>query len=184
MRITILIFIVFGYCSIVDPSEKKDSKNSELLSLIALSTNSINTTQALTDVALYKDSVDLSSLSIFPNTPSTIFNSGISDRAHGDSILMRVNGVAKNSIDASAKKPINGSFSDGSLIVKERYSGGTLVQIISMKKQAGFTSGWAWGEYSPSGSVQYSVNLNGAGCINCHTRSGGATKDYVRIFEY
>lgn len=176
--------MVFGCCNFVDPGEKKDSKNSELLSLIALSTNSNTTAQELTDSALYKESVELTSLSIFPNTPSTIFNSGISDRAHGDSILMRVNTVAKNSIDAAAKKPINGTFVDGSLIVKERYSGGSLVQFISMKKQTGFASGWAWGEYSPSGSVQYSVNLNGAGCISCHTRGGGATKDYVRIFEY
>ncbi len=184
MKLIIFLLMTLEFCNIIDSNDTANSKNSEILSLLALSSNMNTTTQTLTDASLYKESVEMSSLSIFPNTPSTIFNSGIADRAHGDSILMRVNTIAKNSIDATAKKPINGSFSEGSLIVKERYSGGILNQIISMKKQAGFTSGWAWAEYSPSGSVQYSIDLKGAGCISCHTRGGGATKDYVRIFEY
>lgn len=178
----ILILLVLYNCNIVN-AKKKSSDVPAIAALILLRGNSTatNTTAtSLSDSTLYQESVATSSLTIFPNTPSSSFNSLISDRPHGDSIIMRVNSIAKNSIDVAAKKPINNSFIEGSLIVKERYSAGNLVQIISMKKVSGFTSGWAWGEYSATGAVQYSINLNGSGCISCHAKG----KDYVRIFEY
>lgn len=181
MKIVILILALYQ-CNIIEPP-KKTNNNSAIAGYLLLSRNSSsgnNAASNVSDSSLYRESIATTSLTIFPNTPSTIFNSFLADRAHGDSILMRVNSIAKNSIDASAKKPINNSFAEGSLIVKERYSSGNLVQIISMKKSLGFASGWAWGEYSPTGTVQYSITSQGSSCINCHSRG----KDYVRIFEY
>jgi hypothetical protein len=181
MKIIFILFVLCT-CNIINPKKKSiDAKAiATLLLLRGNSSTTSNATTSLTDSTLYQESIATNSLTIFPNTPAMIFNSQISDKAHGDFILMKVNLIAKNSIDAAAKKPINNSFTEGSLIVKERYSSGNLVQIISMKKVSGFNSGWAWGEYSPTGSTQYSVNANGSGCISCHTKG----KDYVRIFEY
>lgn len=178
----ILIVLALPHCNFVDPP-KKTNNFPAIAAFLLLSRNSSPANSATTNVSdssLYRESIATTSLTIFPNTPSTIFNSFLADRAHGDSILMRLNSMAKNSIDPIGKKPINNSFAEGSLIVKERYSSGNLVQIISMKKTLGFASGWAWGEYSPSGTVQYSITSQGSSCINCHSRG----KDYVRIFEY
>ncbi|MDX1959353.1 MAG: hypothetical protein SFU98_12310 [Leptospiraceae bacterium] len=170
--ISTLVLLLFG-CE----SKKKD--NSVAILALALGSNSQSSGTRITDSQLYAESV-ATSLQLFPTTPSTPFNSNLPNQAHGTSILMKLNSTARSSIDATTKTVIGGSFAENSLIVKERYSAGKLIQIISMKKSKSAVSTWFWGEYSPTGSIEYSVNNNGSGCTGCHL-SG---KDYVRILEY
>jgi hypothetical protein len=173
-----LIFLMLLLAS-CENQKKTNQSNTNLFILAAISSNQSSTTNLNQDQTLYNES-RASNLSFFPNTPSSIFNSGISDRAHGDQILMKVNQIAKDSINAGSKIPIGGSFQENSLIVKERYSSGRLTQIIVMKKNKSATSTWLWGEYSPTGSIDYSITNNGSSCTGCHSKG----KDFVRIFEY
>ncbi len=152
-KFTFLLLSVLIYCDVISKPKDDNSTLSLGLALLSQSGTASAPSANITDESLYEESIATSSLSFFPNTPSSPFNSRISDRAHGDLILMRVNSTAKNSIDATNKVPIGGAFAEGSLIVKERYSSGSIIQIIAMKKNSKFTSGWAWGEYTSSGAV-------------------------------
>ena len=56
----------------------------------------------------------------------------------------------------------------------------------SMYKDASNTlasDGWLWAEFSPDGSVGYSVSNRGTACTSCHQREQGPQNDLVRTFE-
>jgi hypothetical protein len=134
------------------------------------------------DRQLYEEAAAYTQLKFFPNTPATKFNSGLANKAHGDSILVRVNAIALASIDAVNKKPVNGNFADGALIVKQVYNkAGDLEVLAVMKKKTGAGgNNWLWAEYEPGGNVKFSATANAVVCTSCHA-SG---KDNVRIFDY
>ena len=178
-QLILLLCLQFSFC--LNQEKDNDKDRILLLGALAISSPSSSSSASVSDSSLSAESRDSAQLTFFPNTPQSAFNSGISDKAHGSSILMKVNSTGKASINTATKSLLSGTFSEGSLVVKEIYSSGTLSLIAVMKKKNESPGGnWLWGEYSPSGTTVYSVNNNGSGCTGCHSKG----KDYVRIFEY
>lgn len=105
---------------------------------------------------------------------------------HG-SFKLKFNAIAQSSLDATTGKlPQGKTFADGSLIVKETFSGnGNPGLVAVMKKEssnANAAGGWVWNEIAANGvSIVYSVNLKGVGCIGCH--SGNTNRDLVTSFD-
>ena len=84
--------------------------------------------------------------------------------------------------------PIAAQFPDGSIILKEirprTDAPATMYAVVY--KDAGNTlagGGWLWAEFSPDGSVGYSVSNRGTACTSCHQREQGRVNDLVRPFE-
>lgn len=79
----------------------------------------------------------------------------------------------------TAGQVISGSiFTNGSLIVKELFDASEnlthyAVMYKSSSSEFADAHGWVWGEYSPSGSVEYSVDRKGASCTGCHSGVSG-----------
>ena len=88
----------------------------------------------------------------------------------------------------SGRLPTAAQFPDGSIILKEvrpRADAPATVYAV-MYKDAGNTlagDGWLWAEFSPDGSVAYSVSNRGTACTSCHQREQGRLNDLVRTFE-
>lgn len=102
--------------------------------------------------------------------------------AHNGTFFLKFNSKAAAALGGDGKLPVNGSFPDSSLIVKELYNGGAspYVYAVMMKSKSPFAkNGWLWAEYNPGGSVAYSIKKDGLICINCHT--GG--RDYLWSFD-
>jgi hypothetical protein len=96
----------------------------------------------------------------------------------------RFNSVAQSALDNTGKLATNGSFPEGSVIVKESYKNGTLNVISAMKKAPGDPkagSGWVWAEYAVDGTPLVSIDGKGAFCINCHSET--PNRDLVRTFD-
>jgi hypothetical protein len=112
------------------------------------------------------------------SNPSADHGSG-----HSEPKLRTVyNGVAATQLDGQGKVKPSPTFPDSSLIVKELLnSDGSLSRIAVLFKLRTATNkddnGWVWAEYGPEGSILYSVDNRGAGCIGCH----GAGVDETRM---
>jgi hypothetical protein len=103
---------------------------------------------------------------------------------HGD-YKLRFNETASSALDASGKLPLNGTFPEGSVIVKEVYSGNVINVLAVMKKSSGDVNaakGWIWAELTPTGEVYFSVKQRGSGCVSCH--SDTPNRDLVRSFDF
>jgi hypothetical protein len=89
---------------------------------------------------------------------------------HADSVDIYVNDLVQEvlSTDASAT-----SWLEGSIIVKDGFSGSDLELIAIMEKRS---DGWYWAEYDDDGDPDYSGHPEI--CIDCHRRGS----DYVRAF--
>lgn len=97
---------------------------------------------------------------------------------------LKFNQTALNALGADGKLPAGQTFPDGSVIVKEIYSGGSLTLYAIMKKdpKSKFASNkWVWGEYKPDGKVVIGVNKEGKDCVSCHT--SGITRDLTLSFD-
>lgn len=108
---------------------------------------------------------------------------GTSPSPHGQ-FKLRFNQVAQNALAGDGELSPEGTFPDGSVIVKELYSNNQLMLLAIMKKSTSDENagnGWIWAEYKPEGEVSYSVEKKGEGCINCH--SGNPHRDLVRTFD-
>jgi hypothetical protein len=109
--------------------------------------------------------------------------SAASASPHG-SFKLRFNAIAWASLDASGELPPGARFPEGSVIVKEVYSGNDINVYAVMKKapsDAYAGDGWVWSEYSKDGSVAFSVTNKGNGCVSCHSESHN--RDRVRTFD-
>lgn len=105
-----------------------------------------------------------------------------SESPHG-SFKLKFNAIAQSALD-NGELPLNESFPQGSVLVKEVYQNSTLVLLAVMKKlpadpNAG--SGWLWAEYQLSGVPLVSLESNGNSCVNCH--NGTPNRDLVRTFD-
>lgn len=89
---------------------------------------------------------------------------------HSDSVDIYVNTVVA---DALVGPPIT-SWPEGSIIVKDGFSGGNLELVAVMQKVDGE---WFWAEYF-GGEADYSGKPDV--CLDCHRRSGS---DFVRAFS-
>jgi hypothetical protein len=102
---------------------------------------------------------------------------------HGN-FKLRFNEEALSSLDPSGELPEDGTFAEGSLIVKEVYVDNVLSIYAIMKKAPGdanAANGWLWSEYGPDGSVAYSIAGKGNGCTPCHDDL--PHRDFVRTFD-
>jgi hypothetical protein len=103
---------------------------------------------------------------------------------HGD-YKLRFNETASSALDASGKLPLNSTFPEGSVIVKEVYSGNIISVLAVMKKSRSdqnANSGWIWAELAPTGEVYFSVKQRGSGCVSCHNDT--PNRDLVRSFDF
>ena len=132
------------------------------------------------DNALYSE-VKASGYSFYQN--GTIL-SAASASPHG-SFKLRFNGTAQSALDSTGELPSGHSFPNGSIIVKEVYSGGSLNLYAVMKKatsNGNAGSGWVWAEFKTDGSASFSTSKKGDGCISCH--SNNPNRDLTRTFDF
>jgi hypothetical protein len=101
--------------------------------------------------------------------------------AHGPhgTFKLRFNSIANKALTDNGKLPLGSSFPEGSLIIKDIYSGGDLTLYAFMYKHSG---SWLWAEIKPNGSVLHSVNGQESVCTGCHSQSGN--RDLVVSFNF
>ncbi len=102
---------------------------------------------------------------------------------HG-TFKLRFNSIASAALDGTGELPAGNVFPNGSIIVKEVYTGSTLSLYAITKKEpanpnAG--SGWLWAELKPDGAAAYSVTLKGSGCVSCHSTL--PNRDLAKTFD-
>ncbi len=143
----------------------------------------VDATTGVTDKALF-DLVTNSSLFYYKSNASYL----ASDPSSPHDKFMRVNFNAKaaSALGTDGKLPQGGTFPDSSLIVKEissTLSGSINLYAVMYKlpKASNSGSGWVWGEFKPSGTVQIGSGYKGSKCVSCH--SGGKQRDLVRTFD-
>ena len=132
-----------------------------------------------TNEDLYEES-KASGLTFYKNKDSILSPAGGSP--HG-TFKLKFNSAATVAFDSNGKLPAGGTFPNGSLIVKEVYSGGQIILYAVMKKSDSefAANGWLWAEYKPDGGTEYSVSKKGGACTSCH--SGSTNRDLVRTFD-
>jgi hypothetical protein len=97
---------------------------------------------------------------------------------------LRFNEIAWSALDQNEKLPVGDTFPEGSVIVKEVHTGGTISVYAVMKKSSNDINsgnGWLWSEYRVNASTLVSITGKGASCINCHAQS--VNRDLVRTFD-
>lgn len=127
---------------------------------------------------LYEESKS-ADLVYYQNKDSILSAAGTSP--HG-MFKLKFNSLAVSQFGSDGKFPAGGTFQEGSLIVKEVYSGGALTQYAIMKKDDSKFSagGWLWAEYAPDGKAVYSAGEKGKSCTGCH--SGNSNRDLTLSF--
>lgn len=103
---------------------------------------------------------------------------------HG-SFRLRFNDIASSSLDNSGELPVNSTFKEGSIIVKEVYRNNELSLYAVMKKATtdpSAANGWLWAEYALDGIAVFSINQKGTSCTNCHSET--PNRDFVRTFDF
>lgn len=127
------------------------------------------------------------SYTLFPNAEE--FTSGRlnGSEAHRTIVRVSLNARAGGALQ-SGRLPAGGRFPDGSVIFKElRPSNGAPASLYAVmykdSSNALAGNGWLWAEFSPNGSVAYSVSNRGSACTSCHLREQGPQNDSVRTFE-
>lgn len=133
-----------------------------------------NPSLAYTDMALL-DSCKKQNHTYYKNDPATLLPG--TSGPHG-AFKLRFNAIAFKALTSNGKLPAGGSFPEGSLIIKDVYSGREVSLYAFMYKRSG---SWLWAEIKPGGEVLYSVNKNPEGCTNCHSQAGN--RDLVVSFN-
>jgi hypothetical protein len=159
---------------------KKSILSAGAIIILATSVLYVSCKKKKTNEKLYEDSksADLS----FYKGKDTIYGAK-GGSPHGN-FKLKFNSTALASLGGDGKLPVGSSFNEGSLIVKEVYSGSELTLYAIMKKdsKSKFASNkWLWAEYKPNGKVVYNVSLEGKACTSCHTT--GTTRDLTRSFD-
>jgi hypothetical protein len=131
-----------------------------------------NPSLAYGDAALL-DSCKQTYHSFYKNDPTLL--SG----AHGPhgTFKLRFNAVAVKALTDSCRLPETKLFPEGSLIIKDVYSGSDLSLYAFMYKRSGK---WLWAEIEPSGSVHHGVNGKESVCTGCHSQN--CNRDLVLSF--
>ena len=141
------------------------------------------------DSALFKlvtETEPFSSYALFPNADAVTRGTLNGSTAHQPMVRVSVNAKALAALQ-NGKLPSGGTFPDGSIIFKEiQTNGGSTTTYAVLYKEVSNPAagnGWLWSEFSPGGSVAYSINNRGAGCTGCHSLEQGSKNDFVRTFE-
>ncbi len=102
---------------------------------------------------------------------------------HG-SFKLRFNAIAYAALDTSGKLPVGATFPNGSLIVKEIFTGADITLLAIMKKNPSSdyaSNGWMWAEIKPEREVSFSLREKGDACVSCH--NGSPNRDLTRTFD-
>lgn len=134
-----------------------------------------NTALAYSDAAIL-DSCAQQNKVYYKNDPATLLSGAAGP--HGN-FKLRFNKIANAALTDNGKLPVNKSMPNGSLIVKDVYTGGSVDLYAFMYKVSG---SWLWGEIKTNGQVLYSVNKNPGVCISCHSQAGN--RDLVVSFNF
>lgn len=123
----------------------------------------------------------------FPNAEEFTAGRLNGSEAHRSIVRVSMNARALGALQGG-RLPTAAQFPDGSVILKEiRPQADAPVSVYAvMYKDASNTlagEGWLWAEFSPDGSVDYSVSDRGTACTSCHQREQGRVNDLVRTFE-
>ena len=97
---------------------------------------------------------------------------------------LRFNTTAQAALDSTLELPVGSSFPNGSILVKELYSGSSLTLYVVMKKDNSdkyAEKGWLWAEFETDGEVVYSIGEEGGSCTDCHTAT--PNRDFTRTFD-
>jgi len=169
-----------------------------ILAVIFAEACSENETVSETRAKTYTDSelfslAQTGTFSFYKNNSDTLLftpNGG----GHGGFIRVKFNPIANAALTDNGKLPLNSTFPNGSLVVKEIYNnrGDTLAFLAVMLKEPTATNaaeGWVWGEYYADGRVLWTVN-RGADCVPCHRLTAQTSnipgdlghRDLVRTF--
>lgn len=131
--------------------------------------------------SLYNETVN-SSYTFYRGIDSVYTAAGGSP--HGN-FKLKFNPTAASALTDNGRLPVGQEFPDGSLILKEVYTGSSATLYVVMKKDKSskFKSegDWVWAEYGTDGEAVYSAGKKGESCTGCHTT--GTTRDYVRSFD-
>ncbi|MES2565923.1 MAG: hypothetical protein V4565_03590 [Bacteroidota bacterium] len=128
---------------------------------------------AFTDKALLDSANNTVAFAYYKNDPTSVYSG--TNGPHG-AFKLKFNKKALLSLTDNGKLPAGQKFPDGSMIVKEIPSNG--LYAIMYKK----SGSWLWSEVNKDGTVAYSVNKNGDGCIGCHSQTGH--RDLVVSFNF
>lgn len=134
-----------------------------------------NPSLAYGDKALL-DSCKQNYLYYYKNDANTLLSG-----AHGPhgTFKLRFNSIAFKALTDSGKLPIGNSFPEGSFIVKDVYSAGTLNLYALIYKRSGT---WLWAEIEPEGTVHHSTNASESSCTGCHSQLGN--RDLALSFNF
>jgi hypothetical protein len=139
-----------------------------------------------TDAELYNLARETSGFSWYGNTDSLLSKSAGS--GHGQPFLRtRYNNLAATRLDSAGKVMENAAFPEGSLIVKELFEAGSMLDRYAvLYKNSNHSNadakGWVWGYINADGSVAVSASKKGNSCISCHSQQGNI--DYMLMNKY
>jgi hypothetical protein len=129
----------------------------------------------------------LTEYALFPNAEEFTVGRLNGSEAHRSIVRVSMNARALGALQ-SGRLPAAAQFPDGSIILKEispRADAPVNVYAVMYKDAGNTLAGdrWLWAEFSPDGSVGYSVSNRGTACTSCHQREQGRLNDLVRTFE-
>ena len=97
---------------------------------------------------------------------------------HG-AFKLRFNSIAYKLLTDSGRIPKNKKFSEGSFIVKDIYTNGTISLFAYMYKRNG---AWIWGEAKPNGEILFGAADGAKTCLGCHSQAGN--RDNAVAFQF
>lgn len=132
---------------------------------------------------LFEEITTLSNYTFYQGDSSIVPSSPQS--AHNAFFRVRFNAIAAAALTDNGKLPVNGTFPEGSIIVKDLYNSqtGNVVLYSVLKKDSSSmnsTNGWLWVEYEANGNMIYKITNKGNGCVSCHSTNH---RDNVRLFD-
>lgn len=121
----------------------------------------------------------------FPHADSVVAGTLNGSTAHRPMVSVSLNSHAVSSL-VDGRFPTGGSFKDSSVVFKRIIDNGVVTLYAMALKENDNTrsgGGWLWAEYKPDGTVVYSIQNSGAGCVGCHSLEEGPQHDLIRTFE-
>lgn len=123
------------------------------------------------------DSCEKKEHGYYKNDPSVLYPRSASS-PHGE-FRLRFNSIAMKALTDAGKLPLNSMMPEGSLVIKDVYSGQEVSLYAFMYKRGG---SWLWGEIKRNGEILHSVRADPGVCTGCHSAQGH--RDLIRSFFF